>query len=150
LLEAELTSVRWVIGRNLAMAKQSILTEAKDTVVEAGKTAAEGVKDVATDALAAAAGAAAGVVAERVSQALRAGQKKVEDAVPSPQESSQFAAGAIKPARRTAAAKRKTSQAKKSATKSRQRRIARKTKRTSGARKTRAARKTRRKKSAKR
>jgi hypothetical protein len=99
------------------MAKQSILTDAKETVVEAGKTAAEGVKNVATDALVAGAAAAAGVVAERVSQGLRATENKVQRALPTRQEAAGAAERAIKPqARRKAAAKGRRAAAKKAAT----------------------------------
>jgi hypothetical protein len=88
------------------MAKQSILTDAKETVVEAGKTAAEGVKNVATDALVAGAAAAAGVVAERVSQGLRATENKMQRAVPSRQEAGRAAERALKPPARRKAAKK--------------------------------------------
>jgi len=88
------------------MAKQSILTDAKETVVEAGKTAAEGVKSVATDALVAGAAAAAGVVAERVSQGLRSTENKVQRAIPSGQEAARAAERGIKPAPRRKAAKK--------------------------------------------
>ena len=63
------------------MAKH-ILDAAQKTVVKAAKAGAEGVKDVASDALGAAASAAAGVVLGRVSEALGSGQKKVDEAVP--------------------------------------------------------------------
>lgn len=100
------------------MAKQSVLTDAKDTVVEAGKTAAEGVKNVATDALVAGAAAAAGVVAERVAQGLRSTESKVQQALPSRQEAAQATERAIKrPAPRKAAAKRGRAPAKKTAAK---------------------------------
>jgi hypothetical protein len=78
------------------MAKQSAYTEAKETVVGASKVAAEGVKNVATDALAAAAAAAAGVVVERVSQGLRTAEGKVQQALPSPQRAAQAAEQTIK------------------------------------------------------
>jgi hypothetical protein len=52
------------------MAKKSILDTAQKTVVKAAKVGAEGAKDVASDALGAAASAAAGVVLGRVSKAL--------------------------------------------------------------------------------
>src|SRR5215212_4968735 len=88
------------------MAKQSVLTDAKDTVVEAGKTAAEGVKTIATDALVAGAAAAAGLVAERVAQGLRSTENKVQQALPSRQEAAQATERAIKrPAPRKTAAK---------------------------------------------
>ena len=87
------------------MAKQSILTGAKETVVEAGKTAAEGVKNVAADALVAGAAAAAGVVAERVSQGLRSTENKMQRAIPSRQEATRAAERGIKAAPRRTAAK---------------------------------------------
>lgn len=64
------------------MAKRTILDAAQQTVVKAAKVGAEGVKDVATDALGAAASAAAGVVLGRVSDALGSGQKKADEAAP--------------------------------------------------------------------
>jgi hypothetical protein len=99
------------------MAKQSILTDAKETVVEAGKTAAEGVKNVATDALVAGAAAAAGVVAERVSQGLRATENKMQRALPSREGAGRVAERALKPpARGKAAGKGRRAAAKKAAT----------------------------------
>ena|SRR5207237_8203039 len=109
------------------MAKQSILTDAKETVVEAGKTAAEGVKNVATDALVAGAAAAAGVVAERVSQGLRATENKMQRAVPSRQDAARAAERALKPpARRKAANSRSTTAKKRAATPSKKKAAARK------------------------
>jgi hypothetical protein len=64
------------------MAKKTKLTKAQERITEAAKAAAPEVKDVATDALGAAATAAAGVVLHRVSQALSKRQEKVEKAVP--------------------------------------------------------------------
>jgi hypothetical protein len=58
------------------MGKRGILDAAQKTVVKAAKVGAEGAKDVATDALGAAASAAAGVVLGRVSEALGSGQKE--------------------------------------------------------------------------
>jgi hypothetical protein len=91
------------------MAKKSMMSEAQDTIVDAAKTGAQGVKTVASDALGAAAAAAAGVVLDSVSKALGTGQKKVEDAAPAAQRAMQRAAGGSprKPvAGRTAAKKR--------------------------------------------
>jgi hypothetical protein len=64
------------------MAKRTLLDAAQKTVVKAAKVGAEGVKDVATDALGAAASAAAGVVLGRVSDVLGSGQKKADEAAP--------------------------------------------------------------------
>jgi hypothetical protein len=64
------------------MGKRGILDAAQKTVVKAAKVGAEGAKDVATDALGAAASAAAGVVLGRVSEALGSGQKEVDEALP--------------------------------------------------------------------
>lgn len=61
------------------MGKRGILDAAQKTVVKAAKVGAEGAKDVATDALGAAASAAAGVVLGRVSEALGSGQKEVDE-----------------------------------------------------------------------
>ena len=65
------------------MAKKSIVTDAKNTVVDATKSGAEGVKSVASEALVAGATAATGVVLQRVSTALGEGAKKVDAAQPS-------------------------------------------------------------------
>ena len=65
------------------MAKKSIVTDAKNTVVDATKSGAEGVKSVASEALVAGATAATGVVLQRVSTALSEGAKKVDAAQPS-------------------------------------------------------------------
>jgi hypothetical protein len=65
---------------------KGILDTAQNTVVKAAKVGAEGAKDVATDALSAAASAAAGVVLGRVSEALGSGQKKVDEALPEPRQ----------------------------------------------------------------
>jgi hypothetical protein len=98
------------------MAKQSILTGAKDTVIEAGKTAAEGVKNVATDALVAGAAAAAGVIAGRVSQGLRATENEMQRELPSREGAARAAERALKPrGRRKAAVKGRRAGAKKAA-----------------------------------
>ena len=65
--------------------KPGILDAGKKTVVKAAKLSAEGVKDVASEALGAAAATAAGVVLKRASEALSSGQKKVDEAVPANQ-----------------------------------------------------------------
>jgi hypothetical protein len=62
------------------MAKKSVLDSTQKTVVKAAKVGARGVKDVATDALGAAASAAVGVVLERVSEALGTGNPKADEA----------------------------------------------------------------------
>lgn len=64
------------------MAKNSIMTDAKDTMVEAAKSGAEGMKTVAGEALGAAAVAAAGVVLDHVSKALSQGSQQVETSKP--------------------------------------------------------------------
>jgi hypothetical protein len=63
------------------MSKKSKPREAQDKIAQAAKTGAAGAKDVASDALGAAATAAAGVVLQRVSEALAPGQQKVEQAI---------------------------------------------------------------------
>jgi hypothetical protein len=62
------------------MAKKGVLVSTQKTVVKAAKIGAQGVKDVATDALGAAASAAAGVVLGRVSEALGRGPRKPDEA----------------------------------------------------------------------
>jgi hypothetical protein len=62
------------------MAKKSVLDSTQKTVVKAAKIGAQGVKDVATDALGAAASAAVGVVLGRVSEALGSGSPKPDEA----------------------------------------------------------------------
>jgi hypothetical protein len=102
------------------MAKQNMLNVAQKKVVEAAKTGAEGVKNVAGDALGAAASAAAGVVIERVSEALGSGQKKLREAVPPGQYAvADIATRARKKPPRKSAVKRKGSAKKQGATKKR-------------------------------
>jgi hypothetical protein len=84
------------------MAKKTKLIKAQERITEAAKAAAPGVKDVASDALGAAATAAAGVVLQRVSQTLAQGQEKVEKAVPvddpaGPRERSKRGRKTVKP-----------------------------------------------------
>ena len=62
------------------MAKKGVLDSTQKTVVKAAKVGAQGVKDVATDALGAAASAAVGVVVGRVSEALGRGLRKTDEA----------------------------------------------------------------------
>jgi hypothetical protein len=64
------------------MAKKGVLDTTQKTVVKVAKIGAEGVKDVATDALGAAASAVAGVVLGRVSDAVGSRQGKAKQAVP--------------------------------------------------------------------
>src|SRR5215213_2770129 len=64
------------------MTKKSLVKDAKNTLTDAAKVGAEGVKMVGSEALGAAAAAAAEVVLKRASQALGAGQQKVEEAIP--------------------------------------------------------------------
>ena len=68
------------------MAKNRMITDAKETIVDAAKTGAEGIKETAGEALGAAAAAAAGVVLQRVSSALATGETKVTAATPASTE----------------------------------------------------------------
>jgi hypothetical protein len=65
--------------KEIAMPKSN-LTKAQERIAEVAKAGAAGVKDVASDAVGAAASAAAGVVLQRVSETLAHGQQKVERA----------------------------------------------------------------------
>jgi hypothetical protein len=67
------------------MTKKSKLGKAQERMADAAKAAGAGAKDVASDALGAAAAAAAGVVLQRVSQTIAGGREKVERAVPADQ-----------------------------------------------------------------
>jgi hypothetical protein len=60
------------------MTKNTAIQNAKKSVVDAAKTGTEQLKDVATEALGAAAAAAAGVVMDRVAEALGAGEKRAD------------------------------------------------------------------------
>jgi hypothetical protein len=106
------------------MAKNSIMTDAKDTMVEAAKSGAEGMKTVAGEALGAAAVAAAGVVLDHVSKALGQGAQDVEANKPAmtqaAAEAVNFAgaAPARKSAKKKSAKKAAAAPAKKSAKKS--------------------------------
>ena len=73
------------------MAKFSMMTDAKETIVDAAKAGAEGVKTVAGEALGAAAAAAAGVVLEHMSNALAAGDAKIQEATPAATEAARQA-----------------------------------------------------------
>src|SRR3954469_10322314 len=64
------------------MTKEGLVEDAKNKLADAAKVGAQGVKAVGREALTAAATAAAGVVLDRVSQALGAGQQKAEEAIP--------------------------------------------------------------------
>lgn len=68
------------------MAKNSIMTDAKDTMVEAAKSGAEGMKTVAGEALGAAAVAAAGVVLDHMSKALSQGAQQIETSKPATEQ----------------------------------------------------------------
>jgi hypothetical protein len=72
----------WIAAVEDSDMAKHILDAAQKTVVKAAKAGAEGVKDVASDALGAAASAAAGVVLGQVSEALGSGQKKEDETVP--------------------------------------------------------------------
>jgi hypothetical protein len=64
------------------MSKKSKLAEAQERIADVAKVAGAGAKDIASDALGAAAAAAAGVVFQRVSETIARGQEKVDQAVP--------------------------------------------------------------------
>jgi hypothetical protein len=64
------------------MSKKSKLAEAQEKIADVAKVAGAGAKDIASDALGAAAAAAAGVVLQRVSETIARGQEKVDQAVP--------------------------------------------------------------------
>lgn len=90
------------------MAKKGLLDAAQKTVVEGAKVGAESAKDVASDALGAAASAAAGVVLGRVSKALGTGQTKAEQAPAAPRPASPSKARPIrKPAKKRVTAKQR-------------------------------------------
>ena len=59
------------------MTRKSFVTNAQDTIVDAAKTSAEGMKILAGEAAKAAAVAATGVIVEGVKYALDRGQNKV-------------------------------------------------------------------------
>jgi hypothetical protein len=141
------------------MAKNSIMTDAKDTMVEAAKSSAEGMKTVAGEALGAAAVAAAGVVLDHVSKALNQGAQQVETSKPATEQAVSDAAvsfvGAA-PARKTAkkakkksAKKQAAAPAKKSAKKTSAKKTAKKTAKKAGAKKKAATKKSAKKSSAK-
>src|SRR5436305_12659606 len=64
------------------MTKEGFVEDAKTKLADAAAVGAEGVKAVGGEALAAAATAAAGVVLDRGSQALGAGQQEAAEAIP--------------------------------------------------------------------
>jgi hypothetical protein len=64
------------------MSKKSKLAEAQESIADVAKVAGAGAKDIASDALGAAATAAAGVVLQRVSETIARGQEKVDQTVP--------------------------------------------------------------------
>jgi hypothetical protein len=64
------------------MSKKSKLAEAQERIADVAKVAGAGAKDIASDALGAAAAAAAGVVFQRVSETIARSQEKVDQAVP--------------------------------------------------------------------
>ena len=81
------------------MAKKSMMTDAKETIVDAAKTGAEGAKVVAGEALGAAAAAAAQVVLTHMASALATGEKKLDAAKPAATEAARMAVAApFKPA----------------------------------------------------
>jgi hypothetical protein len=90
------------------MAKQ-ILDAAQKKVVKAAKVGAEGVKDVATDALGAAASAAVDVVIGRVSEALGSGRRKPDEAASAvPQAVGDKTRSRKKPVKKKLAAKKRS------------------------------------------
>jgi hypothetical protein len=109
------------------MTKKGLVEDAKNTLVDAAKVGAEGVKTVGSEALSAAAAAAAGVVLERVSQALGAGQKKVDETVqpmqPAPGDTDDASGparrGSVRKKRQVAKARSKSPQAKRAVKKTR-------------------------------
>ena len=96
-----------VRGSFAGLAKNSMIRDAKETVVDAAKTGAEEIKETAREALGAAAAAAAGVVLQRVSGALAAGEAKVTEATPAATEAARLVVSGRfnKPARKRTAKK---------------------------------------------
>jgi hypothetical protein len=64
------------------MAKKSVTEKAKEEMAGAAKTGADAVRDIAGEAIRAAAMAAAGVALQRTAHVLRGGARKAESAVP--------------------------------------------------------------------
>ena len=94
------------------MAKKSVLDSTQKTVVKAAKVGARGVKDVASDALGAAASAAVGVVLGRVSEALGSGSTKPsETALTTPEAVKDKKRSKNKPVKKTRAAKKRSTKA---------------------------------------
>ena len=90
------------------MAKKSMMTDAKETIVDAAKTGAEGAKVVAGEALGAAAAAAAQVVLTHMANALATGEKKLDAEKPAATEAARMAVAApFKPASKKARAQTK-------------------------------------------
>ena len=64
------------------MANKGVLDSTQKAVVNAAKAGAKGVKEMATDALGAAATAATSVILDKVSGALDSGRAKADEAAP--------------------------------------------------------------------
>ena len=84
------------------MSKKSKTERVKKKVAGAAKTGADAVRDIAGEAIRAAAVAAAGVALHRTAQALRGGASTAEAAVPRPQSPARPHARRSTPARRAA------------------------------------------------
>jgi hypothetical protein len=113
------------------MAKKSTTDKAKEQFAGAAKTGADAVRDIAGEAIRAAAVAAAGIALQRTAEALRGGARKAESAAP---KTPQVVLGPLqgKPAKRPKTKKRvkakkaaARSAGKKSAKKAKKRRTAR-------------------------
>lgn len=76
------------------MKNKNTLTEAKDSVVHAAKSSLDGVKDVAGEALGAAAAAAAGVVIVRAAEAFLTGGEELRAVAPALSEAAKETAAA--------------------------------------------------------
>ena len=74
------------------MTKKTLLAETKDSMVDAAQAGFEGVREVAGEALGAAAAAATAVVFERAVGALAAGERQIQAAAPAAAEAARVAA----------------------------------------------------------
>ena len=82
------------------MAKKSTAEKAKYKVAGAAKTGADAVRDIAGEAIRAAAVAAAGVALQRTADALRGGARTAESAAPKPPQPAGPPAKSVKSTRR--------------------------------------------------
>jgi hypothetical protein len=96
------------------MAKKSTTEKTKNKVAGAAKTGADAVRNIAGEAIRAAAVAAAGVALQRTADALRGGARKAESAAPKPAQPGGPPAKSAKRAKRAPAktARRKTAKKK--------------------------------------